>query len=387
MRRQIIAGATALLLAAGGVLGFAGAAAAHTGAVTGTAQCQEDGTVTVRWTYDARSVPDGVEAETKAMTTSVGTLAPIDGVEKGGQIFLSVWAEHQINVPGAPVRTGNWAAAFATVGIPGDYAGKVTTMVQTDWRGGPSEDPVGEVTVPGDCEPPVVVPPKPDDAVTFSEWIAAPWECGDERTTETREKTVTTWKLEQNVWVPGASVTTTETRERELTEAERLLYQGDDPDGECFVEVPSPETSTWLEFEVGCESVVGDVVTATEYTRIVSHDLDPVTGEVYARDETTSRDVDYTITAADLGSVEECEPPVEEPPVTEPKPEPTTPVVDVTPETPAATPAPRDTPSAERLAQTGASGLDLGAPIGIAAFLLVVGAALVTGQRMAHRRR
>lgn len=150
--KLIISGA----IAAGIVLaGAVGGASAHTGGVSGVAECQSDGTVTVTWTYEAYNVPAGVEAETKAMTTSHGQLQAIDGVDKGGQIFLSTWTEHQINNPGVPVKTGDWSAQFATVNVaPG--SGVVTTMVQTDWLGGPSEDPVGSVEVPGTCDQPEV---------------------------------------------------------------------------------------------------------------------------------------------------------------------------------------------------------------------------------------
>lgn len=163
IRKLLASATTALLIGLGLSLVATSSASAHTGGVTGVAECQPDGTVTITWTYTATNVPDGVEAETKAMNTSQGTLAPIDGVDKGGQIFLSVWTDHQINVPGAPVKTGNWSAKYKTVGIPGTFVGKVTSMVQTDWKNGPSEDPVGEVEVPGDCKPPVVVPEKPAD--------------------------------------------------------------------------------------------------------------------------------------------------------------------------------------------------------------------------------
>lgn len=166
--RKITAAVTAALLALGGVALAAAPASAHTGKVTGVAACEPDGTYSVTWTYNATNVPEGVEAETKAMTTTPGSLAPIDGVNKGGQVFLSVWSEHQVNVPGAPVKTGNWSGQFKTVGIPGTYVGDVTTMVQTDWLRGPSEDPVGKVRVDGSCStppikeyPPVVTPAAP----------------------------------------------------------------------------------------------------------------------------------------------------------------------------------------------------------------------------------
>lgn len=154
--KKIAAVATALALGLGGAVAVAAPASAHTGGVTGVASCEADGTYTIEWTYNANYVPNGVEAETKAMTTSSGSLAPIDGVNKGGQIFLSVWSDHQVNVPGAPVKTGNWSAKFKTVGIPGSFVGDVTTMVQTDWKNGPSEDPVGKVKLDGKCTPPAI---------------------------------------------------------------------------------------------------------------------------------------------------------------------------------------------------------------------------------------
>ena len=161
MKRKFLAGGTAVLLAVAGLFATATAADAHTGKVLGSAECEADGTYTVTWTYNATNVPRGVEAETKAMTTNVGTLAPIDGVLKGSQVFLSVWTEHMVNVPGAPVLTGNWSGQFKTTGIPGTYVGDVTTMVQTDWKDSVSEDPTGKVTVDGTCKPPKPDQPNP----------------------------------------------------------------------------------------------------------------------------------------------------------------------------------------------------------------------------------
>ena len=202
--KKIAAVATALALGLGGAVAVAAPASAHTGGVTGVASCEADGTYTIEWTYNANYVPNGVEAETKAMTTSSGSLAPIDGVNKGGQIFLSVWSDHQVNVPGAPVKTGNWSAKFKTVGIPGSFVGDVTTMVQTDWKNGPSEDPVGKVKVDGTCKPPVVVPPKPADTV-----VSVPTEsvnCESKVVTISTVTTTTGTRLENNVWVPTEPV-------------------------------------------------------------------------------------------------------------------------------------------------------------------------------------
>ncbi len=204
--KKATAAVAAALLALGGVALTAAPASAHTGGVTGVAACEPDGTYKVTWTYAATNVPGGVEAETKAMTTTPGTLTPIDGVDKGGQVYLSVWAEHAVNVLGAPTRTGNWTGTFATVGVPGDHVGEITTMVQTDWKGGPSEDPVGRVTVDGTCEPeepPVVVPPQPDADEEVRDEIVT--DCDADtvtRTLYTRTREYV-YDEESNTWSPG----------------------------------------------------------------------------------------------------------------------------------------------------------------------------------------
>lgn len=204
LKHKIAAVAAAVALGAGGAVAVPMAASAHTGGVTGKVICETDGTQSVEWTYNASNVPGGVEAETKAMTTSQGSLAVIDGVNKGGQIFLSVWSDHQINVPGAPVKTGNWSAKFKTVGIPGNYAGEVTTMVQTDWKNGPSEDPIGKVVLDGKCTPPVVEPPKPADTVTSVPTESV--DCAAKVVTISTVTTTTGTRLENNVWVPTEPV-------------------------------------------------------------------------------------------------------------------------------------------------------------------------------------
>ena len=187
-----------------------------------------------------------------------------------------------------------------------------------------------------DCPPgdkPEEPPVKPEDKVVTTAWVDGEYDCGDTTVTQTRTVSTTPFILVDNKWVPGETVTVSETQTRDLTEDERKLYQGDNPEAECYVEVPEPEVSTWIEFSVGCDTEVGDVIPAKEFTRTVSFDLDSTTGEVVARDNTTSRDFDYTVQEHDLGSVEDCEVPPTEPPVTPEEPEePVTPPV--TPEEP-----------------------------------------------------
>lgn len=214
-KKLLASACTALLLGLGLSLVATTSASAHSGAVTGVASCEADGTYSVTWTYNATNVPNGVEAETKAMTTNVGSLSPIDGVNKGGQVFLSVWSDHQINVPGAPVKTGNWSAQFKTVGIPGNHVGDVTTMVQTDWKGGPSEDPVGKVIIDGECTQPPVVPEKPTPYIAYGEWSDWTVDC-DAATAERGRWSWTVdfeWDGTEWVTVLGEEVADVETRE------------------------------------------------------------------------------------------------------------------------------------------------------------------------------
>ena len=203
-----------------------------------------------------------------------------------------------------------------------------------------------------DCEP--VIPEQPDDKVVTTAWVDGEYDCADTTVTQTRTVSTTPFVLVKNEWVPGETVTITETQTRDLTEDERKLYQGDNPEGECYVEVPETETETWIEFAVGCETQIGDVIPAVEYTRTVEHDLDPVTGDVTARDNVTTRDFDYTVQPEDLGSVEDCEVPPTEPPVTPEEPTPTP-----TPTTP---PVGTDTPDEDEDEGTPVTGQRTGGP-------------------------
>lgn len=93
MKRKILAGLTALLLAGGGVAISAAPASAHTGGVSGVAICEPGGTYSVERTYSARNVPDGVEAETKAFTggADMGPFIWFSGiVGVSGMIFLII---------------------------------------------------------------------------------------------------------------------------------------------------------------------------------------------------------------------------------------------------------------------------------------------------------
>jgi hypothetical protein len=141
---------TALLAIGLTAVGVAAPASAHHSTVSPDAVCQTDGTYTVTWTYSSVGVTGAKEAETKVITYSPSQSELAGGTLKGGQLFLSVWAEHQVNVPGAPVKTGDWSSTFTQTKIPGTTK-TATVMVQTDWKNGPSVDQSGTVNLNGDC--------------------------------------------------------------------------------------------------------------------------------------------------------------------------------------------------------------------------------------------
>ncbi|MDQ1555366.1 MAG: hypothetical protein QOI02_368 [Actinomycetota bacterium] len=165
MKKFAAAFITALLAVGLALVGVAAPASAHTSKVTGVAACQTDGTYTVTWTYVADNVPDNKEAETKVITFSPSGSVLAGGVLKGGQLFLSVWTEHQVNVPGVPVKTGNWTKTFTQSSIPGT-ANTATVMVQTDWKNGPSTDETGTVTLDGNCKKPTPADAKASVTIT-----------------------------------------------------------------------------------------------------------------------------------------------------------------------------------------------------------------------------
>ena len=116
-------------------------------------------------------------------------------------------------------------------------------------------------------ECPVVVPPKPDTKVEFTEWTDGEYECTATEVPQTRTKSVTDYVLVDNKWVAQAPVVTTDTQTRPLTEAEQEAA-----DIECAG--PQPENKvTHTEWVTG-EYVCGDTTvqitrteTVTEYVR------------------------------------------------------------------------------------------------------------------------
>lgn len=83
--------------------------------------------------------------------------------------------------------------------------------------------PVGEwteLTIDSDC-----IPPQPEDLVVPTEWVDGEYECGDETVTQTRTVTTSPYVLVEGEWVLDTenAVTTTETQDRDLTDAEKKV--------------------------------------------------------------------------------------------------------------------------------------------------------------------
>lgn len=231
--KKILAALAAIPIALGLALFGAAPAQAHTAVLSGIAACQEDGTYKVNWTVTLSNYGDHQEIDLKVIQHSPsGSL--INGVD--GQVWLYEWVEHSAN-HGLPPFPPGGIATFTQTNIPGT-ATSAKTMVQYDWKNGPSGDPVKEINLPGDCEP--ENPPQPEDKVTYSEWVDGTWECEDTSVVQTRTRTVTPYKLVENEWVLDSENSTSSTEEqvRQLTEEEITECPIEEPP----VEEPPTET-------------------------------------------------------------------------------------------------------------------------------------------------
>lgn len=366
--KKIAAVATALALGLGGAVAVAAPASAHTGGVTGVASCEADGTYTIEWTYNANYVPNGVEAETKAMTTSSGSLATIDGVNKGGQIFLSVWSDHQVNVPGAPVKTGNWSAKFKTVGIPGSFVGDVTTMVQTDWKNGPSEDPVGKVKLDGKCTPPAI-----KDAAASILTTPATCEANGTATWDTLLNATGSELVQTPGAQTGVATATTNHQFSDGSTVQNLPYtveaKLDPTKPPCFTP-PKPEAQSEERVltEVNCDTKSAQDTYQERHT--VEPTFDPATN---TWSEPVWTEWDTVGVEERAATTEEC-PAVVVPPVVTPSPTPSA--------TPSDTPAP--TSDVSKLAETGQS-TNMAPVFWFIAVVVGLGAAFLIGSLLWRR--
>jgi hypothetical protein len=144
--------------------------------------------------------------------------------------------------------------------------------------------------------------PQPPDKVEYGEWVDGAKDCESKTVTETRTKTVTTYKWVDGEWVAQTPVVTTETRTRPMTEAELKECAGDQPDDKVTY-------SEWVEGEPNCES---KTVTKTRTKTVTPYKWN---GSEWVLDTanavTTTETETRPLTEAEL---KECEPPVVVPP-------------------------------------------------------------------------
>jgi len=73
LRRRLAASALAVAVGGGTLIGYAGVASAHTGALSGVAACRSDGTYAVTWTLTTTGVPVGDTAVVTAASVEPGS--------------------------------------------------------------------------------------------------------------------------------------------------------------------------------------------------------------------------------------------------------------------------------------------------------------------------
>src|SRR5690242_13957691 len=92
-----------LIMLVGALVGFTAVPSlAHTGVLSGTPGCNDDGkSWYVVVNVDITNTPGDDTAETKAITTTAGTLdrGSGKGANVGSQVILNVWSSHAANWP------------------------------------------------------------------------------------------------------------------------------------------------------------------------------------------------------------------------------------------------------------------------------------------------
>jgi outer membrane biosynthesis protein TonB len=158
IRHLVWAAAIAAALPAGALMSVAAApssasatTAGPSATVTGTANCEADGTYTITWTVQTSGIPEGDEAEVKVITPD--------------NLWLFEWAQHFANHQ-LPALQPNASFQWVQTGVsPTTTTAHVT--FQIDWHSY-SHDPEGVLTLTGDCAttPPVTPPVTPEPPVT-----------------------------------------------------------------------------------------------------------------------------------------------------------------------------------------------------------------------------
>jgi hypothetical protein len=202
MRRFLGALVACLLFSAGLTVATTVAAVAHTGVLSGTVGCDDDGTswwIIVK--VDITNTPSYDTAETKATSSTAGDLDRGDGggVNSGSQVILNAWYEHRANWPGVKTRMGNWSDTFAIINIPVSVE-SVTAEVQVDWKKWESRDYRKSFSKPSGCKP------RPPQDEKESRTVVTPATCDFQYTktvTEERSRTQV-WNSQLNMYEWGA---------------------------------------------------------------------------------------------------------------------------------------------------------------------------------------
>ena len=137
--RRAVAALTLFLGTSGALVGFAGVASAHNGALSGTSTCASNGTYTVDWTLVTSNVPIGDTAAVSLVSDS-----PVSTVAGVVQSILN-------NTTGSPITQTDIAGTSTEADL----------SVHLHWTGMDTYDgdASGVVALAGTCKVVVVTPP------------------------------------------------------------------------------------------------------------------------------------------------------------------------------------------------------------------------------------
>ncbi len=151
LRRSWVAVATVALAASVGVVGFATPAGAHSGSISGVATCGSDGTYTIVWSGATTNVPTSGNGHTASLTVETSTSNP--------NTFPYQPASSTVT-PLTQTVVGNTTYSFTQTNIPGSTThAEVTPYLH--WGDGATSDPLGSLTLAGNCTQQVAVPAGP----------------------------------------------------------------------------------------------------------------------------------------------------------------------------------------------------------------------------------
>jgi hypothetical protein len=135
MLKRLGASVLALGVATAGMVMTAPIASAHTGTLTTSAVCNDDGTYKITYTGQTQSVPTSGSGHVATLT--VGEVKPVDSAIADAPGTVTGNTTYTFHQTVAGTTTHAQATAFLT------------------WGDGAKSDPIGKIDLPGDCKPPV----------------------------------------------------------------------------------------------------------------------------------------------------------------------------------------------------------------------------------------